>query len=45
MDNIEINVFLRSYLENNIGMNNPEIAIVNVNELAYNPEIAIVVLK
>ena len=38
-------VFLRSYFENITGTNNPETAIVNVNELTYNPETAIEVLK
>ena len=42
---MKMKVFLRSYFENSTGMNRPAIAIVNVNELTYNPEIAIVVLK
>ena len=42
---IETNVVFRSYLENKIGMNSPQTAIVNVNELTYSPETAIVVLK
>ena len=37
-------VFL-SNLEKRIGINNPHIAIVNVNELTYNPETEIEVLK
>lgn len=42
---IAMNVFLISYFEKKIGMNNPVTAIVNVNEDTYNPEIAIEVLK
>ena len=38
-------VLFLSNLENKTGMNNPQIAIVKVNELTYSPEIAIVVLK
>ena len=38
-------VLFLSNLENKTGMNNPQIAIVKVNELTYNPEIAIDVLK
>lgn len=38
-------VLFLSYFENKTGMNNPQIAIVKVNELTYSPEIAIVVLK
>ena len=45
MPNIDRNVVFLSNLENNAGMNNPQIAIVNVNELTYNPEMAIEVLK
>ena len=44
-DRIETNVVFLSNLENNSGMNRPVTAIVNVNELTYNPEIAIVVWK
>jgi len=44
-DRIETNVLFRSNFENRIGMNSPVIAIVNVNELTYNPETAIDVLK
>ena len=44
-DRIETNVFFRSNFEKSNGINRPVIAIVNVNELTYNPEIAIVVLK
>ena len=40
-----IKVLFLSNLENKTGMNNPQIAIVKVNELTYSPEIAIVVLK
>ena len=43
--NIKANVFFLSYFENKMGMNNPLTAIVNVNELTYNPEIEIDVLK
>ena len=42
---IEMNVFLRLNLENKLGINNPQIAIVNVNELTYNPATAILTLK
>lgn len=42
---IEMKVFFLSYFEKRIGMNNPVMAIVNVNELTYNPEIAMDVLK
>ena len=42
---METNVFFLSIFENRSGMNNPEIAIVKVNELTYKPEIAIEVLK
>ncbi len=42
---IRMNVFFRLNLENRIGTNNPHIAIVNVNELTYSPEIAIDVEK
>jgi hypothetical protein len=44
-DRIETNVLFLSNLENRIGMNRPVIAIVKVNELTYNPETAIDVLK
>ena len=40
-----MNVLFLSNPENKTGMNNPHIAIVNVNELTYSPEIAIDVLK
>ena len=40
-----MNVLFLSYFENKTGTNNPQIAIVKVNELTYNPEIAIDVLK
>ena len=39
------NVVFRSYFEKRIGINRPETAIVKVNELTYNPDIAIDVLK
>ena len=42
---IVMKVFLRSYFEKNNGMKSPVTAIVNVNELTYNPDIAIDVLK
>ena len=42
---IVMNVFLISYFENRIGINNPVMAIVNVKEDTYNPEIAIDILK
>ena len=42
---MKTNVFFLSNLEKTTGINNPKIAIVNVNELTYNPVIAIVVLK
>lgn len=42
---IEMKVFFLSYFEKRIGMNNPVMAIVNVNELTYNPEIDMDVLK
>ena len=42
---IEMNVFLISYFEKKIGMNKPVIAIVNVKDDTYNPEMAIEVLK
>ena len=45
IDKIKMNVLFLSYPEKIIGMNNPQTAIVNVNELTYNPEIAIEVLK
>ena len=45
INKIKTNVLFLSYFEKNIGINNPKIAIVNVNELTYNPDIAIVVLK
>ncbi|MBP5785329.1 MAG: hypothetical protein J6W16_07085, partial [Methanobrevibacter sp.] len=35
----------RSNFENKSGINRPDMAIVNVNELTYNPEIAMDVLK
>ena len=38
-------VLFLSYFENKTGMNNPQIAIVNVNELTYSPDMAIDVLK
>ena len=45
IDKILINVVFLSNLEKIIGVNNPKIAMVNVNELTYNPEIAMDVLK
>lgn len=45
MPRIEMNVFLISNLENRIGINNPVMAIVNVKDDTYNPEIAMEVLK
>lgn len=42
---MKMNVFLRSYFENITGTNNPQMAIVKVNELTYSPDIEIVVLK
>lgn len=42
---IVMNVVFRSYFEKIIGINRPETAIVKVNELTYNPDIAIDVLK
>ena len=42
---MDMNVVFLSNLENKAGTNRPHIAIVNVNELTYNPEIAIEVLK
>ena len=45
MPSIVINVFLISNFENRTGINKPVIAIVNVKDDTYNPEIAIEVLK
>ena len=45
IDKILTNVVFLSNLEKIIGVNNPQIAMVNVNELTYNPEIAMDVLK
>ncbi len=42
---IVMNVVFRSYFEKRIGMKRPETAIVKVNELTYNLDIAIDVLK
>jgi hypothetical protein len=42
---IETNVVFLSNFEKNIGINNPQTAIVNVNELTYKPETAIDVLN
>ena len=42
---IVMNVFLISYFEKKIGINNPVMAIVNVKDDTYNPEIAMEVLK
>ena len=42
---IDRNVVFLSNLEKRIGMNNPQMAIVKVNELTYNPENAMDVLK
>ncbi len=42
---MDMKVLLLSYFENKIGVNNPQIAIVNVKELTYSPEMAIDVLK
>ena len=38
-------VLFRLYFENKTGMNNPHMAMVNVNELTQSPEMAIDVLK
>ena len=40
-----MNVVFLSNFENKAGTNRPQMAIVNVNELTYNPETAIEVLK
>ena len=42
---IVMNVFLISYFEKKIGINKPVMAIVNVKDDTYNPEIAMEVLK
>ena len=42
---IAMNVLLISCFEKNIGMNKPVMAIVNVKDDTYNPEIAMEVLK
>ena len=42
---IVMNVFLISYFEKKIGINNPVMAIVNVKDDTYNPETAMEVLK
>ena len=42
---IAMNVFLISNFEKKIGINNPVIAIVNVKDETYNPEIAMEILK
>lgn len=42
---INMNVCFLSYFENTSGMNSPQIAIVNVNELMKSPTIAIEMLK
>ena len=42
---MEMNVLLLSNLENRTGMNNPQIAILNVYEITYSPDMAIDVLK
>lgn len=44
-DKIKINVFFLSYFEKKIGMNNPQMAIVKVNELMKSPTAAIEILK
>ena len=44
-DRIETSVVFRSNFENRSGINRPDMAIVNVKELTYNPEIAMDVLK
>ena len=45
IDKMLTNVDFLSNLENSIGVNNPKIAIANVKELTYNPEIEMDVLK
>ena len=45
IDKMLTNVDFLSNLENSIGVNNPKIAIANVKELTYNPEIEMEVLK
>ena len=42
---IVTNIFLISYFEKKIGINKPVMAIVNVKDDTYNPEIAMEVLK
>lgn len=42
---IDMKVVFRSKRENNDGVISPKIAIVNVNELTYKPDRAMVVLK
>lgn len=45
MLNIETKVFFLLNFENRLGTNNPQTAIVNVNELTYNPDTAMFVEK
>lgn len=45
IDKMKMKVFFLLNLENNIGTNRPHIAIANVNELTYNPEMAMDVEK
>ena len=45
IDNTVRNVVFLSNFENIFGMNRPKIAIENVNELTYNPETEMDVLK